>query len=384
MAQGCLQGACHVSLDSPSPFSCFTRLCFCLPCFSLTVTSRPLPTATSLTLTSTTSRIMFRTWKAQVKRTPNEDELSGYLAKSAFNRRLWAQEVRQDHICGQWHDDHWRSRPRYLRLFENHRKNIGQFGVSAVFEFSVSHVSHWWFCFSERKQRKHATGKQLRLRELVDISGPLAREAAGPAGAPGKGQNSDAGRSGRLECFQRKTSGFCSNGGNCNFLLTHATGRRETMWKEVKNARKSHPEQASSSGPKVKERTDVKNSNSLKASPATRVKKIPCLWLTRWKRSSCNYRHHPVCRGLQVWETGAFVAFVAFFRHAGWEVTSARVREKKVLKAQLLLWEKKQTSKVVFLKTQIQWVLFYGKLKNWDWTLRRDTPEILRTHLVRN
>ena len=103
--------------------------------------------------------------KAQVKRTPNEDELSGYLAKSAFNRRLWAQEVRQDHICGQWHDAHWRSRPRYLRLFENHRRNIGQFGVSAEFEFSVSHVFHWWFCFSERKQRKHATGKQLLDRE---------------------------------------------------------------------------------------------------------------------------------------------------------------------------------------------------------------------------
>ena len=103
--------------------------------------------------------------------------------------------------------------------------------------------------------------------------------------------------SGRLECFQRKTSGFCSNEDNCNFLYTHATRRRETMWKEVKDARKSHPEQVSSSGPEVEERIDVKNSNSLKASPATRVKKIPCLWLTRWKRSSCNYRHHPVCRG---------------------------------------------------------------------------------------
>ena len=61
MAQGCLQCACHVSLDSPSHFSCFTRLCLCLPCCSLTVTSRPLPTATLLTLTSTTSRIMFPT-----------------------------------------------------------------------------------------------------------------------------------------------------------------------------------------------------------------------------------------------------------------------------------------------------------------------------------
>ena len=38
----------------------------------------------------------------------------------------------------------------------------------------------------------------------------------------------------------------------------------------------------------------------------------------------------------------------------------------------------------MYLKTQIQWTLFHGKLKNWDWTLRRDTPEILRIHLVRN
>ena len=142
MAQGCLQCACHVSLDSPSQISCFTRPYLCLPCCSLTVTSRPL-------------------LEAQVKRTPHEDELFGYLAKSAFNRRLWAQEVRQGHICGQWHDVHW----RYLRLFENHRKNIGQFGVSAEFEFPVSPVFHWWFCFSERKQRKHATGKQLLDRE---------------------------------------------------------------------------------------------------------------------------------------------------------------------------------------------------------------------------
>ena len=63
MAQGCLQCACHFSLDSPSPFSCFTRPCFCLPRCSLTVTSRPLPTTTSLTLTSTTSHRIFPTWK---------------------------------------------------------------------------------------------------------------------------------------------------------------------------------------------------------------------------------------------------------------------------------------------------------------------------------
>ena len=103
--------------------------------------------------------------EARVKRTPHEDGLFGYLAKSAFNNRLWSQEVRQDHICGQWHDAHWRCRPRYPRLFENQRKNIGQFGVSAVFEFSVSHVFSWVILSSERKQRKHAVGKQLLDRE---------------------------------------------------------------------------------------------------------------------------------------------------------------------------------------------------------------------------
>ena len=45
---------------------------------------------------------------------------------------------------------------------------------------------------------------------------------------------------------------------------------------------------------------------------------------------------------------------------------------------------KKNTSKVVHLKTQIQWILFCGKLENWDWTLRRDTPETLRMQLVQN
>ena len=54
MAQGCLQCACrHLSVISPSPFSCFTSPCYCC---SLTVTSRPFPTSTtSLTFLSTRS-----------------------------------------------------------------------------------------------------------------------------------------------------------------------------------------------------------------------------------------------------------------------------------------------------------------------------------------
>ena len=48
--------------------------------------------------------------------------------------------------------------------------------------------------------------------------------------------------------------------------------------------------------------------------------------------------------------------------------------KKKALRELSLFWGKKQTLKVVYLKTQIQWFLFCGELKNWDWTLRRDTP----------
>ena len=75
-----------------------------------------------------------------------------------------------------------------------------------------------------------------------------------------------------------------------------ATGSREITHKEVENARGSSlepaagsrehggkdKEQASSSGPKVREQTDVKSSRSQEASPATRAQ-IPCLWGAKCK-----------------------------------------------------------------------------------------------------
>ena len=83
----------------------------------------------------------------------------------------------------------------------------------------------------------------------------------------------------------------------CNYILhTHATWRRETVWKEVGDAKRYHLEQVSSSLPKVKEQTDEKAWRVQRPVPRQKLK-IPCLWLTRWKRSTCNYRHHPVCRG---------------------------------------------------------------------------------------
>ena len=69
-------------------------------------------------------------------------------------------------------------------------------------------------------------------------------------------------------------------------IIKPATGNREHGRKDK--------EQASSSGPKVKEQTDVKSSKSQKTSLATRAK-IPFLWRAKCKRSSCDYRHPPVC-----------------------------------------------------------------------------------------
>ena len=45
--------------------------------------------------------------------------------------------------------------------------------------------------------------------------------------------------------------------------------------------------------------------------------KIPCLWKARWKRSSCDYWHHPVCCGIRCPISTCW----------WWEVTSARGRE---------------------------------------------------------
>ena len=53
------------------------------------------------------------------------------------------------------------------------------------------------------------------------------------------------------ECFQRKTLGSCSRRDTCSFIQAHTTGDRETMQKEVVDARRSRPEQAYSSVPKV-------------------------------------------------------------------------------------------------------------------------------------
>ena len=149
-------------------------------------------------------------------------------------------------------------------------------------------------------------------------------------------------------------------------------------WRDTRN---SHLEQAYSSAPKVKKQTDVNSLNSLLASPTTRaenslsiadkMKKI-VVWLSASSRVSW----------LQVWKQMHSWLSLPMTTSWWWEQPQREV-EKKVLKDQLLFWKKKK-SKVVNVKIQIQWILFHGKLKNWDWTRRADTTEILRMHLGQN
>ena len=183
------------------------------------------------------------------------------------------------------------------------------------------------------------------------------------------------------ECFQRKTNGSRSRRDACCFLHMHATGDREDnvgwSWEtqEILTWSK-HPLRYRM----WKTQIDVKSLYSVKSSPMTKAHNSLSIE-GKMKISSWDYRHHPVCRG---YESGnrCIHGYRAYIDKLMVRATSARGRKEGTQGSVAILKEK--TSKVVYFKTQIQWRLFHGKLKNWDWTLRRDTPEILRMHLVRN
>ena len=70
--------------------------------------------------------------------------------------RLWSQEVRQDHFCGQWHDAHWRSWPQWnLWLLEKHTPEHWTVWCSHnVWILCFARFS-WWFCSSNSKESMH-------------------------------------------------------------------------------------------------------------------------------------------------------------------------------------------------------------------------------------
>ena len=115
--------------------------------------------------------------------------------------------------------------------------------------------------------------------------------------------------------------------------------------------------------------------------------KIPCLWWARWK-----YRRVIIditqCVVVASLETDAFMSIVTYFDNLMVRSNLSSRSRKECTQGVSCCSERKKKkrprSKVVCLKKQIQWILFTGKLKNWDWTLRQETPEMLRMHVVQN
>ena len=81
-----------------------------------------------------------------------------------------------------------------------------------------------------------------------------------------------------------------------------------------------------------------------------------------------------MCRGHKSGNRGIH-DYRCLFRHADGERKPSASSKIRRYSRSSCYSEGKITSKVVYLKTESQWILFYRKLKTWDWTLRRDTPK---------
>ena len=93
----------------------------------------------------------------------------------------------------------------------------------------------------------------------------------------------------------------------------------------------------------------------------------------RCRKSSCDYRHPPVCRSYKSGNR-CICSIRCLFRQAdGEEKPSKRAKSESTQGAVAILKEKKGP-RLCISKIQIQRSLFCGKLENRDWTLRRDTP----------
>ena len=120
-----------------------------------------------------------------------------------------------------------------------------------------------------------------------------------------KGQNSFT-KGKTRECFQWKANGSCSKGDSCSFIrMPRETERHQPKERRtqeylasdqplINERKRKGKEQASSSVPTGQGQTDDKRSKSLE--PDLTGVKIPCQWGARCGKSSCDYRHPPVCR----------------------------------------------------------------------------------------
>ena len=112
------------------------------------------------------------------------------------------------------------------------------------------------------------------------------------------------------------------------------------------------------------------------------VRKASLATNARWKISSCDYRHHPVCRGYKSGNRCIHGSRCLCRQADGKSKPSARSKDKYSRIS--CDPERKKKRPRLCIKTQRQWILFYGKFKILDWTRRRGTPEILRMHLVQS
>ena len=108
--------------------------------------------------------------------------------------------------------------------------------------------------------------------------------------------------------------------------------------------------------------------------------RIPCPRLSRWKivaQLSTSSR----VPWLQVWKQ--MHSWLSLLVSTWWWEETQGEAEKKVLKDQLLFWEGKRPR----LCIRRFWSKEFYSTESWRigiWTLRRDTPEILRMHLVQS
>ena len=160
---------------------------------------------------------------------------------------------------------------------------------------------------------------------------------------------------------ERTTIGSCSRWDACSFLHTHATGDRETLRKEVGDARRSRLEQASSSMPKVKEQTDVKSSNSLEASPATGAKK-PLSMRGKMKKIVVRLSASSRVSWLQVWKQMHLWHQLPISTCWWWEETESELEKGRYLRSSCYS-EGKKGPRLCISKLRSNEFYSFGKLE---------------------
>ena len=155
-----------------------------------------------------------------------------------------------------------------------------------------------------------------------------------------------------------------------------------TTWNEVETRKKFSPRTSVLFSTESEETDWRKSLNSLKASLATKLKKSLSV-AGKMKKIVVSLSTSSFVSWLQVWKQMHSWLWLPISTSWRWKETQREFEKKKVLKDQLPFWKKKKNVKdCVSQNSDPMSSTFHGKLKNWDWTLRRDTAEILRMHLV--